>query len=627
MAVFIIKELYWRLLEKYMPKANAHAGPTLHSIMEKLPAIIFELTIPADGPARFSYLSPRWQEILGLGKEVSEAELDIDGLIHEADGESFTSSARNSVASFQEWKWEGRIVNRQATKWIEAIGIPSKNESGCLTISGLITEISERKILEQRRSEAEMSYQTLVEQLPVGVGIHQHGRLVYVNRYAVQLMAAKGPEELLGREVIEFVHPDDKEIAKARVALVLQGEHAPVKEEKYIRLDGKVINVEVSSHPFVYEGTRAIQVIVKDVTDRKEAEVSVRKAETLFSQLFQNSPMAIVMLNDHGTVVQINKGFEEMFGYTLEELENKELNQFIVPEGLETEGNDLNTLITSYQVIRIETSRIKKDGKSLSVIIYGVPVHLDETTIGIFGVYVDITERKKVEEELKIRNTELDNFVYKVSHDLRAPLSSILGLVNLAKLPGNDDNLKDYLPLVGQKVSQLDHFISDVLSHSKNLKLDVRTDLVDLQKVIEQTFTDLSYLTGANQIRKEIKVEGHDLFSDPWRIEEIFRNLVSNAIKYRRLDNPDPLIEVSAYSTEHATEISFKDNGIGIAEESLDHIFEMFYRASGQSEGSGLGLYIVKNAVDKLGGVVMVDSKLGEGTTFKMVLPNKPPKK
>jgi PAS domain S-box-containing protein len=395
------------------------------------------------------------------------------------------------------------------------------------------------------------------------------------------------------------------------------------EEEKFIRLDGAIIDVEVACYPVTYEGEPAVQIIVKDITEEKAAAQNSRRTQTLFSQLFQNSPVAIVMLSDRGTVVKINRGFEEMFGYSQEELLGKELNQFIVPEGLESEGNDLDTLISSYRVIRLETTRVQKGGRLLTVIIYGLPVHLDETTIGIFGLYVDITERKKVEEELKVRNTELDNFVYKVSHDLRAPLSSILGLVNLASLPGNDDNLKDYIPLVGQKVQQLDHFISDVLSHSKNLKLEVQTDLIDLHRTIHETFTGLSYLKGASEIRKKISISGSDFYSDPWRIGEIFRNLISNAIKYRKLDKTESWIEIEARCTEHAVEISIKDNGIGIPAENQGRVFEMFYRASEQSEGSGLGLYIVKNAVEKLDGVVMVDSEPRLGTTFKVVLPNR----
>src|SRR5690349_146332 len=115
---------------------------------------------------------------------------------------------------------------------------------------------------------------------------------------------------------------------------------------------------------------------------------------------------------------------------------------------------------------------------------------LDNQAIGIYGVYVDITDRKKVEEELKIRNAELDNFVYKVSHDLRAPLSSVLGLVNLSRLQGNNDNPLEYMELIGEKIHALDNFIGDVLSHSKNLKMEVDISKVDLNKIIEQTFAD-----------------------------------------------------------------------------------------------------------------------------------------
>src|SRR5205085_12241506 len=122
----------------------------------------------------------------------------------------------------------------------------------------------------------------------------------------------------------------------------------PPVEEQYIRVDGRVIDVEASSYPFEFEGRPAVQVIAKDITEKKQAEASMKKTEMLFSQLFQNSPMAIVILDDKGTVVQINQGFHEMFGFTLDELQGKGLNQFIVPEELEAEGNDLNSLISSY---------------------------------------------------------------------------------------------------------------------------------------------------------------------------------------------------------------------------------------------------------------------------------------
>jgi PAS domain S-box-containing protein len=474
-------------------------------------------------------------------------------------------------------------------------------------------------------SANEQRYRELVEHLPLGIAILLDGKLMFLNISGALMMAAEKPEDMVGRDFMEFVHPDYQEIVSNRLLKVQRGEIAPASEQKYIRLDGRVIDVEVSSYPFVFHNKPAVQIIVKDITEQKESRLAVKKTETLFSQLFHVSPMAIAMLDNEGHVAQVNPGFEKMFGYTFEELKGQELNQTIVPDSLESEGNDLNTLISTQQVVRIETKRKRKDGVMLSVIIYGLPVHFEDKTIGIFGVYVDITEQKKVEEELKVRNTELDNFVYKVSHDLRAPLSSVLGLINLARLPGNDDNLKDYFGVIEKKVNQLDHFITDVLSHSKNLKLDVIIEAIDFQELIDQTFVDLSYLKGAEQIERSIVVEGTVFFSDRWRIAEIFRNLVSNAIKYRDFTKINPEISVTIAIDETQAVITFKDNGIGIERHNLEKIFNMFYRASEQSDGSGLGLYIVKNATDKLRGEVQVTSKLGEGTSFVISLPNRAP--
>ena len=592
-------------------------------MIDRLPAVIFEYTILSDGSRDFTYLSPRCEEILGVSRIVlMRGVFRMKNYIHQEDWEDFQLSSQNSITGLKEWKWEGRVNTPHKTIWIEASAVPNPQVDGSVILSGLITDVSGRKELEQQQRDMEKQYRDLVEHLPMGVGIYTDQKLVYVNGYAFQMMAAKKEEDLIGHDAMDFVHPHFKEAVSARLKSVVMGFPILALEHKFLRIDGKEIDVEVTAYPFQYLGKSAVQLLVKDITDRKHAEVIMKKTETLFSQLFQSSPMAITMLDEKGNVVQVNKGFEDLFGYVIDELKGKGLNQFIVPEELEAEGNDLNSLITTYQVIRTESMRRKKDGTILTVLIYGVPVRMDEKTIGIFGVYVDITERKKVEEELKIRNTELDNFVYKVSHDLRAPLSSILGLVNLAKMPNNDDNPHMYIDLIGQKVEQLDHFISDVLSHSKNLKMDLKVAKVNFKGLIDQTFTNLSHMKGAGETKRTVTISSKDFYSDPWRIAEIFRNLVSNAIKYRNLKITEPSIDIDITIDDSHCHIIFKDNGIGIGQASLSKIFDMFYRASEQSEGSGLGLYIVKNAADKMGGEVTVDSELGKGTAFRISLPN-----
>lgn len=594
----------------------------MQDLIRFLPAVLYEYTIEPSGKRYFTYVSEASERILGIqATALMQDHTLLDAIIQTDDLPKLKETAQESHETKSEWYWQGRATINGEVRWLEIRSNHDLIEDGKITRRGIIEDISQRK---ETLRESEIRYQSLVEKLPIGIVIHKHGRLIYANATAFQSLGATRSKELIGADVTQFVHPDYRmEVAK-RIQQAMNGTPVPMLEQKFVRVDGKEIIVEATAFPFMYRDEPAVQVVFRDITERKETERQMKKNEMLFTKLFESAPMAVVMLDENGRVQEVNKGFAEMFGYEREVLLGRNLNDFIVPEDLKNEGIDLNNLITSHKVVSLETIRRHKNGRIINVILYGVPVMMENMTIGIYGVYVDITERKSVEEELKTRNTELDNFVYKVSHDLRAPLSSILGLVNLAKLPGNTDNPMDYINLIGEKVDRLDHFISDVLSHSKNLKLDISVAKVNLEEVIAHTFSDLSYLDGASDIKRNINIDGIEFFSDPWRVSEILRNLISNAIKYRNLDlRIQSEISIKIRIDNLRADISFTDNGIGISEENLARVFEMFYRASEQSDGSGIGLYIVKNAVDKLGGKISVQSKSGIGTRFHIILPNK----
>lgn len=594
----------------------------MQDIIQHLPAVIYEYAIHPNGKRCFNYVSPNCQNILGVDHhDVLKNEDNLYEIIFADDLHSLRDSSWRSESNSAEWNWQGRVKVNGKIKWVEFRSNHAEKDShGVIIRRGIIQDITERK---ESTRESELKYQSLVEKLPIGIVIHNQGKLLFANTQAHLILGVKSSSEFEGISIMDFVHPDYREAIFQRMKEVAAGVPAPMMEQKYVRADGRVIEVEAMAFPFSFKGEPSIQVIFRDISEKKQTEARIKKNETLFTQLFQNVPMAVVMLDEAGKVFQVNRGFEQMFGYERSELRGKNLNDFIVPDELRNEGIDLNNLITQHQVVSIETIRRHRSGKLVNVILCGVPVKLDNQTIGIYGVYVDITDRKNVEEELKIRNTELDNFVYKVSHDLRAPLSSVLGLVNLARLPGNTDNPMDYIDIIGEKVAALDHFIGDVLSHSKNLKMEVNIGKVDLAKIIDQTFTDLSYLDGAKNVQRCVKIEGIDFYSDHWRISEIFRNLISNAIKYRQLYNNNPEVTIKIHIDHLRADISFADNGIGIEERNLNRIFDMFYRATEQSDGSGIGLYIVKNAVEKLGGQISVASKLEQGTRFSIILPNR----
>ncbi|HEX5167565.1 MAG TPA: MASE1 domain-containing protein, partial [Cyclobacteriaceae bacterium] len=228
---------------------------------------------------------------------------------------------------------------------------------------------------------------------------------------------------------------------------------------------------------------------------------------------------------------------------------------------------------------------------------------------------------QRTNQELSKRNSELDNFVYSVSHDLRAPIASVLGLINLAK-KDKDNTMKDtYLTMINNSALQQDHFIKEILDQSRNSRLEVRREEIFFEPLIDETFNHLKFATSNEKtVEKVISItQEKAFFSDSWRLKVILNNIISNSIRYR--NGKDPVIKVNIKVDEKRAKLSIQDNGKGIAKEHLGNVCKMFYRATDDGAGSGLGLYIVKEAIDKLNGTIKIDSQEGKGTTVNLEIP------
>ncbi len=186
-----------------------------------------------------------------------------------------------------------------------------------------------------------------------------------------------------------------------------------------------------------------------------------------------------------------------------------------------------------------------------------------------------------------------------------------------------DDSLGDYFSMMRQSITKLDLFIRDIVNYSRNARTELKKEEIKFEEMITQLFEQLQYIPGAGKIERQIEVSGnHPFYSDSNRLSPIFSNLISNAIRYHNFNRDQQFVKVKVEYSEQQAVITIQDNGLGIRQEHLDHIFEMFYRASEDSRGSGLGLYIVKETVAKLKGTISVISSLGQGSTFTLVLPN-----
>ncbi|MBX2898915.1 MAG: MASE1 domain-containing protein [Cyclobacteriaceae bacterium] len=224
-------------------------------------------------------------------------------------------------------------------------------------------------------------------------------------------------------------------------------------------------------------------------------------------------------------------------------------------------------------------------------------------------------------EELSKRNKELDNFVYSVSHDLRAPIASVLGLINLAKKDDDPAMKQVYLDRINHSAMQQDDFIQEILDQSRNARLDIKKEAVFFEPLIEETFNQLKFATAnAHRLEKIVVVQQDQAFqSDRWRLKVVMNNIISNAIRYR--NGREPVIRVNVAVEDHKVTIEVEDNGRGIAPEHLNRVCDMFYRATDEGAGSGLGLYIVKETLDKLHGQIQINSEFGKGTTVRLEIP------
>ncbi len=225
-------------------------------------------------------------------------------------------------------------------------------------------------------------------------------------------------------------------------------------------------------------------------------------------------------------------------------------------------------------------------------------------------------------KELEKTNQELDRFLYSTSHDLQSPLSSIKGLINVARYDTTDARTHVYFDKMTERVNSLESFIKDIIDYSKNDRTHVAIELTDIDLLLEEVTENLKYINGAESIniKKDVQLQ-KPVPLDKARISVVLSNLMANAIKYHDPSKSNQWISVEVSNSNHSLKIRVSDNGSGISEEHQSRIFDMFYRATLKSTGSGLGLYIVKEAVEKMNGEISVYSKPGEGSSFLVSLP------
>ncbi|MGD1845328.1 MAG: sensor histidine kinase [Salibacteraceae bacterium] len=242
--------------------------------------------------------------------------------------------------------------------------------------------------------------------------------------------------------------------------------------------------------------------------------------------------------------------------------------------------------------------------------------------------YKEIKEKGKVLEaqnaELKKLNFEIDQFVYSAAHDFRAPITSLIGLINLLRMESHTGQFDQYFEMMEGSIKKVDFFIQDILNYSSNKSMAPEIESVDLKEMVTAIYATNRFSIESQNIALTYHILDKErrFFSDKKRLMIVLNNLLSNSIRYFDPNKQHPHIHLQVLINEQEVSFEISDNGIGIPDGDQRKIFQMFYRASALSTGSGLGLFIVRETIRKLGGEITVSSTVGEGSTFRFVLPN-----
>jgi len=497
---------------------------------------------------------------------------------------------------------------------------------------GLATIIGdkERRAIEEALQKSETRFRTLIEQAPDAIFVHSDLKFAFLNAAAAKLFGAKSPEELVGRPLLDRIHPNSREIVTERLTHILKNrDPLPLHEHHYVRLDGTPIAVEVTAAPIVFQETPSAAVFVRDVTERREYQARLTEQ----GALLDNATDAIISSDLDGRVRYWNKGAERLYGWSASEAEKHPMADLLLAEepavttglgatlekggwtgeiNILTKTRDRITVLRRWTLIRDSMGRPKS----------------------IFAIDTDITDKKRLEAQF-MRAQRLDSvgqLAGGIAHDLNNILTPILMATPLLRLDEVSAEKNEVIGMIevcakrgSDIVQQILHFARGNVGETKPLPM--RPVLSEIVNLIRETFPR------AITVQTSFETDLWTVQGDPTQIHQLLMNLCVNArdsmpsggvLKLTAenivFDEPTAAVTPGAKPGPYVACV-VTDTGMGIPPENMDRIFDPFFTTKELGKGTGLGLSTVLGIVRKHGGFSKVESKMGQGTQFRIYFP------
>lgn len=482
-------------------------------------------------------------------------------------------------------------------------------------------------ILDKAIKESEKAYRLLAEHSSDLISRHTlNGEFIYASP-AIYLITGYTAAEVNSKFLRDFLHPDDVAKVRQHVNSIIIDNNSNIFEYRFKRKDGEYIWIETSGKVIYDDENNPIEIVsvTRDATERILKDQRLKESEEQYRLIAENATDMITRHDLLGFYNYISTSSYTLLGYAPEDLLGKNAYDFLHQEDLEKVKTGMNEFLKMGLGIHTTSYRYKrKDGTYVWIESTNKLTFKENTgeIEGVISISRDITERKLFESKLEEKIKELDTFIYRSSHDLKGPLASLQGLLNVAKSEVQDIKATEYLSLIERSVNHLDNILMDLLNITRITQGTLKFTNLNLSKLINDTINSFENLAEYKKIEWLINVDEHiNLVTDKSLINNVLHNVIINAIKYSDRKKTHPFVKIIASELNEKLELIIEDNGEGIADELQKNIFDMFFRGNTKSSGTGLGLYIVKNAVEKLGGQIELNSKEGKGSKFTIILP------
>lgn len=606
-----------RRLENELAESEA----LLRAIIETEPECVKVLAL--DGTVRTINAAGLAMVEAGSSREIVGT--DLCGLVASESQPAFCELIRKAgegEAGRLEFEIKGLLGTQRS---LETHMVPLRGAEGTITaVLGVTRDITERKKAEQRLRQSEERYRRLLSLLPDAVMVNRENRIIFINEQGLRLFGAAKVEDILGKSPYDLVHPDYHALVGERIRHLLgTGSTVPEVEQKIVRLDGTIVDVEVGAARFKDEEGVGILVVLRDMTQRKVAEQRLRESEERLQSLLGAMEDVIWSSSlDLSTIYYVSPSVSAIYARPAEDFVTRPALglELVHPDDRQLAEQALRDLRTTgefdveYRIVRLDGDmRWLHDRRRVIEDDQGRSLRID-------GIVSDITERKRLQAQLRRteRIAELGTLASGMAHEIGTPMNVILGRAEYLMQRVKEESIKRGLQTIVTQVERITKVMNQLLSFARRRTPERRA--LDLRRTIEDNLDIFQDRLARNRVKVETTFAEicPMVHADTDQMSQVLINLVMNAIHAM----PDGgTLRLALTHANDMVRLIVADTGHGIPQEVISKIFDPFFTTKEFGKGTGLGLTVVKGIIEEHNGTIHVESEPGKGTVFTICLP------